>query len=75
VPTRDRSSVGRASALHAEGQGFDPPRLHYEDDMKKDKETEKMRLDRVRLSKCMTTKTVKDKTKYTRKDKHKSDHE
>ncbi len=25
-----RSSAGRASALHAEGQEFDPPRLHQE---------------------------------------------
>ena len=25
-----RSSAGRASALHAEGQEFDPPRLHQD---------------------------------------------
>jgi hypothetical protein len=26
---RGFSSVGRASALHAEGQGFDSPNLHF----------------------------------------------
>ena len=28
VPSRGRSSAGRASALQAEGQGFESPRLH-----------------------------------------------
>lgn len=28
IPSWGCSSLGRASALHAEGKGFDPPQLH-----------------------------------------------
>ena len=41
VARRGCSSAGRASALHAEGQEFDPPHLHQELEKQKQKSKEK----------------------------------